>query len=185
MDTTSPTSRPSSITIIGWSTIIASALMIVINLVSLLSYTMFDDLGAGFNSPYFSQFVPQSAKNVIDLYKYSRLLTGYEIFFFAFALVAAFQFLRLRAWGRDALEIACWIGLLNAFLESALSYMIWKNMQESLSMVLRSVGGSQYSYLSPIGIATIAIGFFLWIIPSAGMIMYLRRPIIRQTVSLR
>jgi hypothetical protein len=185
METTNSTPKLPSITIIGWSTIVASALMIVINLVSLLSSTMFDDLGAGFNSPLLSQYVPQSMNKVMDLYRYSRWLTWFEICFFAFALVAAFQFLQLRAWGRDALEIVCWIGLLNAFLESGLSYLIWKNMQESLSMVLRGVGGSQYSSLNPIGFATIIVGFFLWVIPSVGMIVYLRRPIIRQVVSLR
>jgi len=185
MDMTGTAPRPPSITIIGWTTVIASAIMIVVNAMSLLSYSMLDTLDLNMNMPLVSQYVPQSMKKVIDLYRYSRWWTGYGIVFFGFVLVAGVQFLRLRAWGRQALEIACWIGLLNAVVDSALSYLIWKNMQDTLSIALRGLGGGQYSYINPLGLFTIVVGFILWIVPSAGMIFYLRRPSIRQSVSLK
>lgn len=177
------TPRLPSIAIIGWTTVIASAVMILVNALSLLSYTMLDTLDL--NMPLVSQYFPQSMKQVMDLYRYSRWWTGYGILFFGFALVAGVQFLRLRAWGRKALEIACWIGLVNAVVDSALSFLIWKNMQETLSMALRGLGGGQYSYVNSLGFFTIIVGFFLWIIPSAGMIIYLRRPKIVQAASLQ
>lgn len=177
--------KPPSTAIIGWSTVIASSIMIVVNAVSLLSYSMFNSADLGLNSPLLSQYIPQSMKRVFDLYQYSRWWTWYGIFFFIFVLIAAAQFLRLKAWGRKAFEIACWIGLFNGFVDTALSYWIWKNMQESLSIVLRGIGGGQYSYINPLGLFTIVVGFFLWIIPSVGIIVYLRRPAIRQAVSVR
>ncbi len=185
METTASAPKLPSITIIGWSTIIASAMLIVVNIVSLVSYSMFDTLGLDLNSPALSQYVPQSMRKVMDLYSYSRWWTWYGIFFFIFVLITGIQFLRLRAWGRKALEVACWVGLLNAFVDSMLSFWIWQNMQETLSMVMRGMGGGQYSYVNPLGLFTIIVGFFLWIIPSAVMIVYLRRPKIREAVNLR
>jgi TRAP-type C4-dicarboxylate transport system permease large subunit len=122
-------------------------------------------------------------KNVMDLYSYSRVWTWYAIVFFGFALVAGVQFARLRDWGRKALEIVCWVGIFNALADTTLSYMIWKNMQDTLSMVMRGMGSSQYTFVNPLGFFMIVLGFFLWIIPSVGMIIYLRRPIIRKFAS--
>lgn len=185
MDATGAAQRLPSIAIIGWTTILASAIMIVVNALSLLSYSMLDSLDLNANVPLVSQYVPQSMKKVIDLYRYSRWWTGYGLLFFGFVLVAGVQFLRLRAWGRRALETACLIGMINAVIDSSLSYLIWKNMQDTLSMALRGMGGTQYSYINPLGFFTIVAGFFLWILPSAGMMFYLRRPSIKQAVSLK
>jgi len=33
--------------------------------------------------------------------------------------------------------------------------------------------------LNPLGMATIIFGFFLWIIPTIGMIVYLRKPALK------
>ncbi|MBF8296979.1 MAG: hypothetical protein HW389_3524, partial [Bacteroidetes bacterium] len=184
METTISPPKLPSITIIGWTTVIASVIMIVVNVMSLLTYSMLDSLDMSLNTPLLSQLLPQSMKKVVDLYRYSRWWTAYGIFYFAFVLVAGIQFLRLQAWGRKALEIACWIALLNALVDSALSYMIWENMQETLSMALRSLGGGQYSSINSLGLTTIVVGFFLWIIPSGAMIVYLRRPKIVQAVNL-
>jgi hypothetical protein len=177
-----PASRPLSIPVFGWSTIMASVIMIAVDLVSLMSYSTLDSFNL--DASLLSQYVPQGAKKVMDFYSYSRIWTCYGIVFFGFALVAGIQFVRLRAWGRKALEIVCWAGLVNALVETTLSYMIWKNMQDTLSMVMRGTGGSQYSFINPLGFVTIVLGFFLWIIPSIGMVIYLRRPAIRQAVNL-
>ena len=185
MEKTATTPRVPSIAIIGWTTVVASAIMIVVNAMSLVSYSMLDTLDLNVNIPMMSQYLPQSMKKVIDLYRYSRWWTAYGMVFFGFVLVAGVQFLRLRAWGRRALEIACWIGMVNAVVDSALSYLIWKNMQDTLSMALSGLGGGQYSNMNPLGLFTIVVGFILWIVPSAGVIIYLRRPSIRRSVSLK
>jgi hypothetical protein len=179
METTGPSPRLPSITIIGWVTVIASAIMIVVDAMSLLSYGMIDTLDLNINMPMVSQYVPQSMKKVFDLYRYSRWWTGYGILFFGFVLVAGIQFLRFRAWGRKALEAACWIGLVNALVDTALS------RQDALSMALQGMGGGQTSYINLLGFFTIVVDILLWIIPSVGMILYLRRPAIRQSASLK
>jgi hypothetical protein len=179
----SQTAKPTSVLVIGWCSIVASGIMVLVNLVSLLSFSVYDTLGL--NSPLLAPYMPQAMKKVMDLYRYSRMWTVYGIFYFLFVLVAGVQFLRLRAWGRAAMEAACWIGFLNAVVDTLLSYLMWRNMQETLSAVLRGLGGGQYSYLNPIGFFTIVAGFFLWVIPCGLMIVFLRRPKIRESVSLR
>ena len=181
---TTPPPQPPSIRVIGWSTIFASGIMIIVNIFGLFTYANFDSMKLDLEGGLLSQIVPQSMKRVMDLYSYNRWWTWYGIFYFLFVLFAAFQFAKLRAWGRSALEAACWIGLLNAVIDCTLSYLIWKNTQEALAMALRGVGGGQYGYLNPLGLAAIVVGLFLWIIPSAGMILYLRSTKIRLAVSL-
>jgi hypothetical protein len=184
MDTPSPATKPVSIAVIGWSTVAASAIIFVVNIVSLASYSVLDLVEVKLDSPLIAQFVPESMKKMIDLYAYSRWWTWYGIVFFAFVFVAGIQFVRLRAWGRKAMEIACWLGIANAFVDTFLSYQIWSMTQETLTTALRAMGGGHSAYVNPLGFFLIILGFLLWIIPSAGLIIYLRRPIIKQFVSL-
>lgn len=176
--------KPASIAVIGWSTIAASALLIFSNLLTLVSSSALDRLNARFDTSLITQYVPQSMQTVLEFYAYSRWWTWYGILFFLFVLVAGGQFVRLKASGRLMLEIACWIGLFNAAVDTFLSYKIWASTQETLSMALRSMGGGHSAYLDPVGFFLIILGLFIWIIPSVGLIFYLRRPIIRQIVSL-
>jgi hypothetical protein len=120
---------------------------------------------------------------MLELYTYSRWWTWYGIAYFAFALVAGVQFVRLRSWGRTALEVACWIGLMNAVIDTFLSYEIWSRAQEAFNVVLHSMGGVHSTYLNPLGFFTIVLGFILWVIPAIGLILYLRKSVIRQIVS--
>lgn len=184
METPNPSPHVPSIPIIGWSTILASALLILVNIGSLVTTSALDAMNRSFDSPVFAQYVPQSMKSMLDLYSYSRWWTWYGVFYFAFVLAAGVQFVRLRAWGRSALEVACWIGLVNALVDTFLSYEIWSGMQETFNAVLRSMGGVHSSYLNPLGFFTIVLGFILWVVPSVGLIIYLRRSVIRQIVSL-
>jgi hypothetical protein len=183
MQQTPVVAKPLSIPVVGWSTVIASVIMIAVNMISLLSFNTLDSFNL--DASILSQYVPQGAKKVMDMYSYSRIWTFYGIVFFGFALVAGIQFVRLRAWGRKALEIVCWVGIFNALADTTLSYMIWSNMQDTLSMVMRGTGGSQYAFINPLGFITIVLGFFLWIIPSIGMVLYLRRAAIREAVKLK
>jgi len=118
METTIPPPKLPSIAIIGWTTVIASAIMIVVNVMSLLSYSMFDSLDQSLTTPLLSQLLPQSMKKVVDLYRYSRWWTAYGIFYFAFVLVAGVQFLRLHAWAEKHLRLPA--GLHSSMLLSIL-----------------------------------------------------------------
>jgi hypothetical protein len=109
------------------------------------------------------------------IFQYSRVWSVYTILYFLFVFIGSIQFIRFHAVGRIILEIACWVGMLNACIDTFLSYILWKNMQSALSAVTGTMGMG-LGNLNPLGMATIILGFFLWIIPTIGMIVYLRKP---------
>jgi hypothetical protein len=165
---------PRSVSIIGWSTILFSIIIIFTEFSSLLSNPM-EQLNAIFIT--FPQ-ARNGMESMKELFQYNLLWSIYTILYFVVVLGGAIQFVRFQAIGRTILEIACWIGMLNACVDSLLSYILWKKMQAALSAVMGTMGIS-FGQINPRGIITIIISFFLWIIPSIGMVLYLRNPKIK------
>lgn len=165
---------PRSISVIGWSTILFSTIIILTELFSLLSNPM-EQFNVLFNA--FPQ-ARNGMESVTELFQYNRLWSIYTILYFFVVLTGAIQFVRFHAIGRTILEIACWVGMVNACIDTLLSYLFWKNMQTALMSVMGTMGMSLGS-INPLGMITIILGFFLWIIPSIGMILYLRSPKIK------
>jgi hypothetical protein len=160
-----------SIRIIGWSTALFSIVIVLSEASNLLMNPM-----EQFNMVL--KMFPQAKSNMdamTDMFQYSRIWSVYIILYFLFVFVGSIQFIRYHAIGRMILEIACWIGMLNACIDSFLSYILWKNMQTALSSVTGTMGIG-LGNLNPLGMVTIVLGFFLWIIPTIGMVVYLRKP---------
>ena len=166
---------PRSISVVGWSTILFSIIIILMEFFSLLSNPM-EQLNV------LSSTFPQarnSMESVTELFLFNRLWSIYTILYFSVVLAGAIQFVRFHsAIGRTILEIACWVGMVNACVDSLLGYIFWKNMQAALSSFTGTMGMS-LGYINPLGMITIILGFFLWIVPSIGMILYLRNPKIK------
>ena len=163
-----------SISVIGWSIILFSIIIILTEFFSVLSNPM-EQLNVLFRT------FPQARtgmESVTELFQYNRIWSIYTILYFLVVLAGAIQFVRIRAIGRMILEIACLVGMVNACVDSLLSYILWENMQAALSSVMGTMGMS-LGYINPLGMITIILGFFLWIIPSIGMILYLRSPKIK------
>jgi hypothetical protein len=160
-----------SVRIIGWSTALFSIAIILSEVPNLLTNPM-DQFKMVFN------MFPQAKKGMdgmTDLFQYSRLWSIYMILYFLYVFVGSIQFIRFQAIGRMILEIACWVGIVNGCIDSFLSFILWKQMQAALSNVTGTMGIG-LGNLNPLGMATIILGFFLWIIPTIGMIVYLRKP---------
>jgi len=160
-----------SIRIIGWSTALFSIIIILSEIFNLLTNPM-EQLNMVFN------IFPQAKRSMdamTDIFQYNRIWSVYTIMYFWFVLFGSIQFIRFQGVGRTVLEIACWIGMMNACIDSFLSYMLWKNMRTALSAVTGTMGMG-LGNLNPLGMTTIILGFFLWIIPTIGMIVYLRKP---------
>jgi hypothetical protein len=165
---------PRSISFIGWSTILFSIIIISIEFFGLFSNPM-QQLNAILVT------FPQARtgmESMTDLFQYNLLWSIYTIIYFVVVLGGAIQFIRFHAIGRTILEIACWVGMANACIDSLLSYILWKKMQTALSAVTGMMGLNM-GQINPFGIITLAVGFFLWIIPSIAMILYLRNPKIK------
>jgi hypothetical protein len=166
-----------SVRVVGWSTIVLSIIVIVTELIGLFfgeSMSQIEPLLA---------MLPQartgSYQSLLDMFQYTRAWSLHTIVYFAVVLFGAIQFVRFRAVGRTILEIACWVGLLNAFVDTLLSYSIWKNMQAMMSAV-GGLMGMRGGDLNPLGLVTVIAGFFFWIVPAIGIIVYLRKPKLRE-----
>lgn len=166
-----------SVRIVGWSTIVLSVIVILTEVIGLVlgeSMSQIEPLLA---------MLPQartgSFQSLLDMFQYTRAWSLYTIAYFVVVLVGAIQFVRFHAVGRMILEIAGWMGLFNACADTLLSYMIWKNMQAMMSAVV-GLMGMRGGDLNPLGTATIIAGFFFWIVPAIGMIVYLRKPKLRE-----
>jgi hypothetical protein len=167
-----------SISVIGWSTVLLSIIIIFSEFISLFSSPL-EQLSTLFS------LVPQARKSMESmtaLFLLNRCWSVYTMLYFFVVLAGAIQFIRFRRIGRTILEIACWVGVVNACADSLLSYLFWKNMQAVLSSPMGTTG-MNLRYLNPLGIITMALGFFLWIAPSFGMILYLRNPKIKSAMT--
>ena len=178
---TSPPATPCAVLIVGWTGAFTSILMIVMNIFSLVSSSAMEEMLLSPN--LLGTHVPPSLHAVLEVYQYSRYWLLYGIVFFSFVLIAALQFLRLKAWGRRTLEALCWIGLLNAFADSAFSYYSWIVTRDAMGDVMGR-HGSGLSGMDQLGILAIALGFILWVIPCLGLLVFLRRSSVRQAVNV-
>jgi hypothetical protein len=163
-----------SVRIIGWSTALFSIVIILSDISNLMTNPMeqFDMV--------FKMF-PQAKSGtdaITEMFQYSRIWSVYTILYFLYVFVGSIQFIRFKAIGRTILEIACWVGIMNACIDSCISFILWKQMQAMLSTVT-GIMGMGLGNLNPLGMATIILGFFLWIIPTIGMIVYLRKPTLK------
>lgn len=127
-----------------------------------------------------AQFPDSTIERSFDrLIAFNRILAGAELLYFLVVAMATVGLLRFREWGRKTLETCCWVGLGLGAGESVLSYAIWREMQLSLEGLLRSIGAGQHSITTPLGTAAILLGLLLWVVPTVGIGLYLRRPGIR------
>lgn len=165
-----------SVYIFGWSTIIVSVILILSQLLSLAISNSIDQI-SGLLGGY-----PGLKTGVVgpmmDMFAYNRVWSIYSIGYFLVTLIGGILFVRLRESGRRILEIACWVGILNACVDSAVTYSFWKDMETAMTTMVGDMGMA-LNQLNPLGIGTIVAGFFIWVIPSIGIIIYLRRPSLR------
>lgn len=161
---------------LGWSLIIVSIVVIISECVSLFFYNPISQID--FLIRIFPHSHVEALETLTDMFQYSRAWSIYTILYFIAVFIGAIQFVQFRAAGRTLLEIACTIGIINACVDTYLSYSIWKNMQNMMSTFLVNIS-IPLENLNPFGIVTIIAGFFLWIVPSIGLIIYLRRPALK------
>jgi len=117
---------------------------------------------------------------MMDMFEYNRIWSYYSICYFLVTCGGGIQFVRFKEIGRKILEIACCVGIVNACVDTVITYTFWQEMENAMSSFGSGLGlGTGLSQLNPLGIGAIVVGFFVWVIPSVGIIIYLRRPSLR------
>lgn len=171
---------PRAILVVGWASAFASIFMIVMNIFSVVAAAAMEEMIPA--SVFPGGRVPSSLTLLLDLNRYTQYWLIYGVVYFSFVLVAALQFLRLKAWGRKALESACWIGIINGLADTAFSYYSWNAMKSAMGDLIGQYGGGM-SGVHQLGLAAMFVGLVLWIVPCVGLIIFVRRPSVKQAVN--
>lgn len=170
---------PRSILLIGWSTAFAAIAMMVMNIASLTSSAALEELIP--SSLFLNGQAPPSLQAVLDVYELGRYWMMFTTLFFVFVLVAALQFLRLRSWGRQALEAACWIGIMGGVVDAVFSYSSWNAMRIAMSDLMGQYGGG-LAGAQQLGVVSILLGFLLWGIPCVALMVFVRSAAAKQAM---
>jgi hypothetical protein len=170
-----------SVYFFGWSTIIVSAILILSQGLSLEISSSADQI-TGLLGNY-----PGTKNGILgpmaDMVAYNRIWSIYSIVYFICTLVGGVLFVRLREIGRKILEVACWIGILNACVDTTVSYVFWKDM-ESAMIGLTGGMGLTINQVNPLGLGAILLGFLVWTVPSMFIVRYLRKASVRSQMLL-
>ena len=165
-----------SVQIFGWSTIVVSVILMFSQLLNLAITDSVNQLSQLVGA--YPGFKSGVMGPMMDMFEYNRIWSIYSIVYFIVTLVGGILFVRFKEVGRKILEVACWVGILNAFIDTAISYSFWKQMEAAVTATVGGMGMS-LDQLNPLGLGAIIVGFFIWVIPSSGIIIYLRRPSLR------
>jgi hypothetical protein len=162
-----------SIYFFGWSTIIVSVILILSQFLSIAISNSVDQI-TGLVDGY-PGIKNGALRSMSDMFTYNRIWSVYSIGYFLVTLVGGILFVRFQETGRRTLEIACWVGILNACVDTTASYIFWNDLETAMIGLAGGMGISG-SQLNPLGLGTIIVGFLIWIVPSIGIVFYLRRP---------
>lgn len=174
--------KPLSVLLIGWSSIIVSSVMIIGEIYSFFSSPSLEQMGL--SPAIVAGYFPEAARIVDDLNRSLKIWITVDIVFFIFVLVGSIQFLRLRQWGRRALEAACWIGVVVALAGAVQDYWYLKQIEAMMAKLLSRVGFHQ-SIVNPLGLVAIFLALIFWLLICFAMIFLLRRPTVRKAVNLK
>ena len=92
--------RPTCVTVIGWAWIIIGGLMFFSAIMALLSSVMISHM---------SQANSEFQQNMPAIFRFFPLLAIIQIGVATIGLVSGINFLKLKAWSRNALEVLTWI----------------------------------------------------------------------------
>ena len=165
-----------SVYFFGWSTVVVSFILFFSQIIGLAVTNSIDQV-SGLLGGY-----PGMKGGLLgtmsDMFEYNRIWSVYSMFYFAVTLVGGVLFVRFREIGRKILEIACWVGMVNACIDTVVNYVFWQDMEESMKSLVGGIGIA-LQQLNPLGLGAIIVGFLIWVIPSIGIVIYLRRPSLR------
>jgi hypothetical protein len=148
--------RPTCVTVIGWAWIIMGALMCLSALMALFASLMM--MGQ------ISAMSPDAQQSVPALFRFFPLLAIVQIGVAAFGIISGINFLKLRLWSRNALEILSWLVLLFAIGFMMFWLTNWFSMTSSQEPVGLSIMGAV------MGVVVMAI----YGVPFAIMLKFLR-----------
>jgi len=153
--------RPRAVTVIGWTCLVLSLLRLVQDLFGWVVWKV-----GGFSQTLSFFGMPRASGLPIDmLFKHFDTIVVVQAIFAAVVAYVAYGFLRMRPWGRLAMEVVCWSVLVLLATVAAL-LMVWshRNVTDASPRVAAAIALN-------LAIAGLLPGLVIW---------FLRRPSVRQ-----
>lgn len=101
--------RPTSITVIGWIFIAGAILMILSGGLGFMAFSFMKQISE--EMPPISEELPNQFRIMRIIFQNFGIIALLQVAFAIFVMIASIQFLKLRRWARNALEIIAWLGL--------------------------------------------------------------------------
>jgi len=174
---TRPRDRPLAVTIIGWIFLVIATLLIVLGVFVLLSYHVF--FSSKFNQALpLAEDAPRWAKLGVVYLRYSLVSWHAATLLSVFVLVAAVQFLKLRAWARTALEVVSWLCIAGTLGSWIFLLPVWARIASEPAGA-PAKGAPAFPAFNILGVATSMAYMLLSLVPAAVMIYFLRSKTVR------
>ena len=171
--------KPKWLAVIAWTWIITGAYMALSGLMSMASSSFVSQIPFMFGVP--EQAGPGFGL-MMNIVRHFALFAAVQVLMGAFVTAAGVAFLKLRPWGRTAVEALSWVSLVGVAASFVFGIFVWSAMtrqipQDEASLSMGNMGQFR--------IAAFLIGLVVTLacaIPFGVMIKYLRGEVVRDAV---
>lgn len=166
--------RPTAVSVIGWSWIVLGLLMVVSGGLGLAMVWLMAALGI---SPQVLQTTGPGALGVSDwVARHLVSLSVWQGVIGAVVLYIAIVFMRMQAWARTVLEVLTWAALAYTLGSGVYFAYIWLWGGAQSAPLARQIG---IPNLRAIGIVADVVVTVIFAVPTYVMARYLRAPVVR------
>lgn len=176
MNSTS-SARPAGVTVIAWLWIATGGFMLVSGLAAIFAAPQMDSADGGL----VMSLVTAPDSSVLGVF--FRHLIPFAVLqslVGAFAIVAAVEFLRLRAWARLAMEALSWVSLVYVLVNGVLALHLWDAVVADMPPGLVLIEPGQ---LHLMGLIVDVVVTILLAAPVGVTVKYLRSAPVRQAIA--
>jgi len=180
---TTPSKRPTAVTVLGWIFIAGGALMLIGGGLGLVSFTIMGDLMRA-SPPPISESDPWPLRFIsASLFRYTGALCLLQLLVATLTIISAANFLRLRAWARAALEAITWLGLIGAIGFGIFWVTWWLGMTARISTEFADSGlAMPIPGFTAFGAIAGSLGTAFYAAPCVLLIWLLRGRTVRQAM---
>ena len=171
--------QPTSITVIGWSFILSAALMIFSGVMG-LAIANFMKQTTG-EIPGMSQELPATLRIMDSFFQNFQFIALLQIAVSIFVLIAGIQFLKLRKWARNGLEVISWVGLILTVAFGIIWVISWVSMSSKIP--IQESASVQPPMFGVFGAVMGGVVTLFWAAPIIVIIYFLRGKVIKGAVS--
>lgn len=169
--------RPTSVSVIAWTWIVTGAFMVFSGIMSLLMVSAMPSLTS--QLPH-APNMPQGVGLMMGMFRYFGWLIAAQLVLAVVAIVAGYEFLKLRPWARAGLEILSWISLIYVVGFGVFWLSTWSTMTGQLPQQ-QDVPFDMATFRI-VGLAVAAVVTLAFAIPLGIMIKYLRGKVVREAI---